>query len=168
MKAIILLLSIVLLSFSSDNKMAGPTKGSKAPEIEIYSVNGKTVKLSSIKGKMVLIDFWASWCRPCRHETPNVVEAYNKYRKTKFKSGKGFEVFSVSLDRKEDPWLKAIKQDGLVWKSHGWDKEQTAAKDYSITSIPTAYLIDGDGIIVASGRELRGLNLHLTLDKHLK
>ena len=168
MKSFILLLSVVLLSFSSANKLIKPIKGSKAPEIDIVSVKGKRIKLSSLQGKMVLIDFWASWCGPCRRENPNVVEAYKKYHKTKFKSGKGFEVFSVSLDRSEAPWISAIEKDGLIWNSHGWDKDHTASKDYSVTSIPTAFLVDGDGVIVASGSELRGLGLHLTLDKHLK
>ena len=70
----------------------------KAPEISLLSPKGKTIKLSDLKGKLVLIDFWASWCGPCRKESPNVVEAYAKYHKKKFTNGKGFEVFSVSLD----------------------------------------------------------------------
>lgn len=139
-----------------------------APEIELTNPKGKKIKLSSLKGKMVLVDFWASWCGPCRRENPNVVQAYDKYSNMKFQNAKGFEVFSVSLDKNEDAWKKAIEQDGLIWKNHVWDKEGTASSAYGVSSIPSAFLVDGDGKIVASGNELRGINLHLTLDKFLK
>ncbi|MEJ6584128.1 MAG: TlpA disulfide reductase family protein [Crocinitomicaceae bacterium] len=159
-------ISVICLAFCSSTPI-GLKKGDKAPEIELTGTNGKTIKLSKLKGKMVLIDFWASWCGPCRKENPNVVEVYNKYNKTKFKNGKGFEVFSVSLDRSEDPWIAAIEKDGLIWKYHAWDKESVTSKAYNVSSIPTAYLINGDGEIVAFGQELRGLGLHLALDAQI-
>lgn len=138
-----------------------------APEIQLKSPSGKTVSLSKLKGKLVLIDFWASWCGPCRNESPNVVEAYKKYHKRKFKNGNGFEVFSVSLDKDESAWKKAIKEDNLNWKSHGIDKVGKAASDYGVSSIPSGFLIDGNGQILAQGEKLRGLNLHITIEKYL-
>ena len=164
MKITLLFTALLLLSFGT---AVAPKKGDKAPEIELKSPKGKTIKLSKLKGKVVLIDFWASWCGPCRRENPNVVEAYNKYRKSKFKTGKGFEVLSISLDRKKEPWIQAIEKDGLIWKNHAWDNEGAVSKKYRVTSIPTAFLVDGKGKIVASGSELRGLGLHLALDKLL-
>ena len=121
-----------------------------------------------MKGKIVLIDFWASWCGPCRQENPKVVEAYKKYKKETFINAKGFEVFSVSLDRDEKAWKEAIKKDLLSWKNHGIDKEGKAATLYGVSSIPSAFLVDGTGKIVAQGNELRGINLHIAIDKLVK
>ena len=117
---------------------------------------------------MVLVDFWASWCGPCRQESPNVVEAYKKYRQKEFLSAKGFEVFSVSLDKDQAAWKQAISADQLVWKNHVLDAKGLAAANYQVATIPSAFLLDGNGVVVASGAELRGLNLHITLDKLLK
>ena len=146
----------------------GQEVGEKALEIELTNNTGKTIKLSDLKGKVVLVDFWASWCGPCRRENPNVVEAFSKYHKSKFTNAKGFEVFSVSLDKNEQAWLEAIKKDNLTWDSHGWDKSGEFAKQYKITSIPMAFLIDGEGKIVAKGQDLRGMGLHVEIEKLFK
>lgn len=147
---------------------AQPKNGMKAMNFTLKDPNGKEVSLSDFKGQMVLLDFWASWCGPCRHENPNVVEAYNKYHKKKFKNGKGFIVLSVSLDRNADAWKKAIQHDGLVWKSQVWDKKGEVTQKYGVRMIPHAFLINGDGTILAQGDALRGIGLHVQIEKYLK
>ena len=142
--------------------------GDEAPNIVMQGVDGKDLKLSSLRGKMVLIDFWASWCGPCRRENPNVVEAYNKYSKAEFKTAKGFEIFSVSFDQNKKAWEEAIAKDGLLWKYHVCDMKgwaNAAGQLYGISSIPSSVLIDENGIIVA--KNLRGPALDMELDKYV-
>ncbi|OFX76290.1 MAG: hypothetical protein A2X12_08625 [Bacteroidetes bacterium GWE2_29_8] len=131
--------------------------GNKAPELAYNNPDGKIIKLSSLKGKVVLIDFWASWCGPCRRENPTVVNVYNKYKDLNFKNGKGFAVYSVSLDRNVNAWTTGIKQDKLDWEYHvsdllGWGS--VAAAKYGVTGIPANFVIDKNGIILA--KNLRG------------
>ena len=128
--------------------------GMEAPEISMKDTEGNIRRLSDLRGKVVMIDFWASWCGPCRRENPNVVKLYKKYH------DKGFEIYSVSLDKEKSAWLKAIKDDGLVWPNHvsdlnGWTSSAGAA--YGIMSVPSTVLVDREGRIIA--RNLRGPEL---------
>jgi thiol-disulfide isomerase/thioredoxin len=142
-------------SVASQKKLA---VGTPAPEIEMNNVFGKPLALSSLRGKVVLVDFWASWCGPCRAENPNVVKAYKTYK------AKGFEVFSVSLDRDEDKWKAAIQKDGLAWPNHVCDFKEwqsPVVKLYNFNGIPSNVLIDKNGNILA--KNLRGEDLEKKL-----
>ena len=147
-----------------NEQMASLNIGDKAPDLAYTNPEGKIMKLSDLKGKVVLIDFWASWCRPCRMENPNLVKAYSNYKDKKFKNGKGFEIFSVSLDNNKQKWIDAIAKDKLSWNGHvsdlkGWKAD--GASIYNVTSIPAQFLIDGKGIIIA--KNLRGAALENAL-----
>ena len=135
----------------------------KAVELVMLDTEDKERRLSDLKGKVVLIDFWASWCGPCRKENPKVVALYNKYK------SKGFEIFSVSLDERKADWLVAIEQDGLIWPNHvsdlkGWKSYVT--KLYGFNSIPHTELVGKDGNIIAEG--LRGDALEQKLKELFK
>ena len=135
----------------------------------LESPEGEMISLSSLRGKIVLIDFWAAWCGPCRRENPNLVKLYHTYMDKEFVNGSGFTIYSVSLDRKMEDWTAAIAMDSLEWKSHVSDlkgRESAAVSEYEVGSIPFNTLIDGDGIILAVGQ--RGSLLEETLKKHLK
>ena len=133
--------------------------GAEAPNFTQQTPEDKPLSLNDLRGKVLLIDFWASWCGPCRRENPNVVAMYNKYH------NKGFDILSVSLDSDKTRWTDAIKQDGLIWNHisdlKGWKNE--AAAKYSVTSIPQTILVDKDGTIIA--RNLRGEALQDQLKK---
>jgi peroxiredoxin len=133
--------------------------GNVAPDIALNDPNGKEIKLSSLRGKVVLLDFWASWCGPCRQENPNNVKLYKEY------NAKGFEIYGVSLDKNMDDWTKAIMQDQLTW-THVSDLkfwQSAAAATYKVESIPATFLLDKDGKILA--KNLRGEQLAQFLKK---
>ncbi len=135
-------------------QQSGLPVSTAAPDIVLQNPNGDTIQLANLKGSVVLLDFWASWCQPCRMENPNVVKLYKAYH------AKGLEIFSVSLDANAEQWKKAIAKDGLVWKNHGSDFsgwQSPVAQLYKVTSIPTTYLLDKKGVIVA--KNLRGSEL---------
>jgi thiol-disulfide isomerase/thioredoxin len=136
-----------------------------AQEIDLPSPDGKSYSLSDLKGKVVLVDFWASWCRPCRAANPHVVSLYDKHKSD------GFEIFSVSLDGDNKRWADAIKKDGLKWKNHVSDlkKWQSApAKAWGVSSIPRTFLIDRDGKIAAVNPNWRNGQLDSALAELLK
>ena len=137
---------------------AGAESAELAPDIQLEDPNGKVIALSSLRGQVVLLDFWASWCKPCRQENPTVVAAYNKYK------NEGFTVYSVSLDENKTAWENAIKADNLSWVNHvsdlkGW--QSSAAALYGVQSIPASFLIDANGVII--GQNLRGAALQQKL-----
>jgi len=146
--------------------VVGINIGNKAPDIIETGINGETIKLSSLQGKLVLIDFWASWCGPCRKENPMVVAAYQKFKDVEFKNGKGFTIYSVSLDQNKDGWIAAISKDMLAWPYHVSDLKGWYAKYagiYKVNSIPANFLIDANGIIIA--KNLRGAMLEDVLNQ---
>lgn len=141
---------MILTMKAQMDEMRTLSVGQVAPDFELPNPEGDMVKLSSLRGKYVMIDFWAAWCKPCRVENPNVVRLYEEYKE------KGFEVFGVSLDRTREDWLKAIEDDGLTWPQVSDLKyfNSAAAALYQIEAIPATYLLDPDGKIIA--KDLRG------------
>ena len=144
---------IALVIIVSTQVHAQIRQGYDAPDIALPTVNGDTIRLSSLKGKVVLLDFWASWCGPCRNSNKLLTKIYPKYK------AKGFEIFAVSIDDDKNKWKNAIKKDKIDWlqvnDGGGWDA-QTAVK-WNINAIPTSYLVNKDGKLVAmdlEGREL--------------
>jgi peroxiredoxin len=133
-------LFLMILSLNLFSQMI---PGQTAADLQLPDMNGKMVSLSELKGKVVLIDFWASWCGPCRHNNPRLVKLYNKYHE------KGLEIYGVSLDEDAESWKKAVHHDKLVWiqvlDDKGWDGPSAAV--YRVNMIPSSFLIDRQGVI---------------------
>lgn len=166
----------VVYSQQSEDIILEPAKaepgihiGQVAKDLEFESPSGEMIALSSLRGKMVLIDFWAAWCGPCRRQHPHMRQLYHRYKEEEFVNGTGFTIFSVSLDRDRENWIAAIEQDTLEWDYHVSDlrgMKSIAAQRYEVYSIPANVLIDGDGIILAVGQ--RGPYLEEKLKEYLK
>ena len=142
MQKLPLLLAFALL-VAPTNLLAQNKKGKPVPEISLPGPLGNSVSLSSLKGKVILVDFWASWCRPCRNNNPNLVELHEKYKE------KGFEIFSVSIDEDKSAWMAAISADHLFWPhvvdTDGW--RSVVASKFSVEAIPSSFLVDKNGFI---------------------
>ena len=153
------LMKTTLKSMEELNKLNASTGiGNEAPDFTLLTKDGKEIKLSSFRGKYVLVDFWASWCQPCRRENPNSVKVYKQY------NSKGFEILGVSLDKDRDAWIKAIKDDGLSW-TQVIDPDGNVANQYHVNSIPSTFLLDKEGKIIA--KNLRGEALNKQVEKLL-
>jgi len=171
-----LIISVVVLAciafigyyFYDYYKIPDSPDGNYVNEVVYPDVNGNPLPLSSLKGNIILIDFWAGWCGPCRNENPHLVSLYEKYHSAKFEKAKGFEIYSISLDVNHDFWLYAIQQDRLPWKSQvsdlkGWNSD--AAQRFGIRSIPASILIDEKGKIL--GKNLTPAEIAQKLDERL-
>lgn len=145
---------IAFVFLASSQVKAQIKQGYDAPDIALPSVNGDTIRLSSLKGKVVLLDFWASWCGPCRSSNKQLTKIYPKYK------AKGFEIFGVSLDEDKMKWKNAIKNDKISWlqvNDDGGKWDAQTAIQWNIEAIPTSYLINKKGKLVAMDLEGKGL-----------
>jgi peroxiredoxin len=170
MRKLILMLAIVLCGSQLLNVLAqkqGLEIGDIAPEISLPSPEGKIIALSSLKNKVVLIDFWGTWCAPCVKEQPELAILYKKYKTRSFTNGKGFEIYGVSLDAKKENWENGIKSQNINWIQVSDLKfwRSPVAKTYNIQELPFNLLLDGRGVILA--KNLHGAELEKSISKFL-
>ncbi len=163
-RIILLIIPLLITCFGFTRQTTGLDVGKTAPEIALHDPSGKVLKLSSLKGKYVVLDFWASWCPPCRRSNPGLVRIYKEFNSKNFENGNGMAVFSVSLDKEKDQWVDAIKADKLEWQHHvsdllGWNS--SVVYTYHIESIPSNFILDGDGKIVAKNLDETSLRAFL-------
>ncbi|MEI7828617.1 MAG: TlpA disulfide reductase family protein [Prolixibacteraceae bacterium] len=162
MKNLFFSVALILFFGNFSTVLAQPTGleiGQKSPEIKLPNLKGDTIALSSLKGKLVLIDFWGTWCAPCVEEQKDLAALYSKYKQTTFNAGKGFEIYGVSLDAKKSNWETYISANKINWIQVSdlkfWRSPVT--KTYNIQALPFNVLIDGNGIILA--KNLHGIDL---------
>ncbi|MEZ5008406.1 MAG: TlpA disulfide reductase family protein [Chitinophagales bacterium] len=149
----ILFLLLAFLAFKFLIKKNGASQGEIAPEIKTQLIDGSDFKLSDLQGNYVFLDFWGSWCPPCRKENPQIAALYQKFKDAAFSDAEGFKVVTVAIEKNDKTWRSAAEKDGFVWKHQIVEESQfvaisSIARKYGVTDLPTKFLINPDGTLV--------------------